>query len=287
MIRYFKENLKLIINSEAFKSRPFIIFIRCLILFFSIIFKIKFSYKVNLKFSKFIYTFKPYKKSGLGGRGQFIFREYYEPFLNIGHKLFNKKINFIDIGCSRGFFSMYLLNLKNLRSKGICIDPLKNALDDFREILKLNGNKANLIQGVISNSAGKKINLYRANDFLGYYSVIKNVKFADKNITHKFQVNSFTIDQLIFKKKKLNRVDFIKIDSEGAEFEILTKSVKTLKRFKPAIYFETTRKAKKILSLLKKYGYEFFTISKDKKYKLNKISSGNILALHKNSNFKI
>ena len=60
-------------------------------------------------------------------------------FFNFGHVSLIKKFNFIDIGCSRGqFFSMYLLNLKNLKAEGLCIDPLSKSLDDFKEILKLN-----------------------------------------------------------------------------------------------------------------------------------------------------
>ena len=283
----FIDKIKFLVKTESFQQRPIKTVYRCVILLFLSIFKITTKYKVNIKFSKFIYTFKPYEKSGLGGRGQYILRDLYEPFLNFGHNIFNKKFYFIDIGCSRGFFSMYLLNLKNLKAEGLCIDPLNKSLEDFKEILKLNKIKrAKLLNALISDQKNKKRNIYRVSDYYGYYSIIKNVNYADKKIKEKLKINSYTLDQLVFEKYKFKKLDFIKIDTEGAEYEILKKSKKTLQKFKPAIYCEITRKTNKIINLLKTYGYEFFAISNEEKHKLKKNFYANVLALHKNSSLK-
>ena len=283
----FIDKIKFLVKTESFQQRPIKTLYRCVILLFLSIFKITTKYKVNIKFSKFIYTFKPYEKSGLGGRGQYILRDLYEPFLNFGHNIFNKKFYFIDIGCSRGFFSMYLLNLKNLKAEGLCIDPLNKSLEDFKEILKLNKIKrAKLLNALISDQKNKKRNIYRVSDHYGYYSIIKNVNYADKKIKEKLKINSYTLDQLVFEKYKFKKLDFIKIDTEGAEYEILKKSKKTLQKFKPAIYCEITRKTNKIINLLKTYGYEFFAISNEEKHKLKKNFYANVLALHKNSSLK-
>jgi FkbM family methyltransferase len=283
----FLDKIKFLVKTESFQQRPVKTLYRCVILLFLSIFKITTKYKVNIKFSKFIYTFKPYEKSGLGGRGQYILRDLYEPFLNFGHNIFNKKFYFIDIGCSRGFFSMYLLNLKNLKAEGLCIDPLSKSLEDFKEILKLNKIKrAKLLNALISDQKNKKRNIYRVSDYYGYYSIIKNVNYADKKIKEKLKINSYTLDQLVFEKYKFKKLDFIKIDTEGAEYEILKKSKKTLQKFKPAIYCEITRKTNKIINLLKIYGYEFFAISNEEKHKLKKNFYANVLALHKNSSLK-
>lgn len=283
----FLDKIKFLVKTESFQQRPIKTLYRCVMLLFLSIFKITTKYKVNIKFSKFIYTFKPYEKSGLGGRGQYILRDLYEPFLNFGHNIFNKKFYFIDIGCSRGFFSMYLLNLKNLKAEGLCIDPLNKSLEDFKEILKLNKIKrAKLLNALISDQKNQKRNIYRVSDYYGYYSIIKNVNYADKKIKEKLKINSYTLDQLVFEKYKFKKLDFIKIDTEGAEYEILKKSKKTLQKFKPAIYCEITRKTNKIINLLKTYGYEFFAISNEEKHKLKKNFYANVLALHKNSSLK-
>ena len=286
MPSYFFDRLKFLLETEAFKQRPIITFYRCLMLLFFLIFKIKKKYQIKTKFSSFVYTFKPYERRGLGGRGQYILRDLYEPFLNFGHKIFNKKFYFVDIGCSRGFFSMYLLNLKNLKAEGLCIDPLNDSLDDFKEILKINGVKrVKLLNGLISDQKNKTRKIYRVNDLHGYYSIIKNVNFADKKIKEKFKINTYTLDQLIIDKNNLKRVDFIKIDTEGAEYEILTESIKTIQKFKPAIYCEITRKKNDIKKLLAKCGYEFFKISREEKQKIKNFN-GNILALHKDTILK-
>lgn len=287
MIFNFLEKLKFLVKTESFQQRPIKTIYRCIMLVVYHILKIETKYQINIKFSKFFYSLKPYKKSGLGGRGQFVLRDLYEPFLNFGHCIFNKKFYFIDIGCSRGFFSMYLLKLKNLKAEGLCIDPLNKSLDDFKEILKLNKiKKVKILNAVISDQKNKRRDIYRVSDLYGYYSIIKNVSYADKKIKEKLTLNSYTLDQLVFEKYKLKKVDFIKIDTEGAEYEILTKSVKTMKKFRPAIYCEVTRKKDKIRSLLAKHGYEFFTISNEEKHKVEKNFNGNILALHKKLSIK-
>ena len=279
--------IKYLLSSKAFKKKPVAVIFRSLILLLSMIFRLKLKYNVDFKHNKFIYTFKPYVRSGLGGRGQYLFRELYDPFFSIGDQIFYKKFNFIDVGCSRGFFAMYLLGLKKLNSRGLCIEPLSKAVYDFKEILKLNDIKrAKIINGVVSNKSTQNTSLYRVNDKHGYYSLIKNVRFADEKILKKINTKSFTIDQLIFKKKYLKSVEFIKIDAEGAEYEILCKSLKTIRKFKPVIHCEVTRKKSNIFNLLKKNNYNLFTISYDNISPLKiKDFRGDLLAINKSTNY--
>ena len=279
--------IKYLLSSKAFKKKPVAVIFRSLILLLSMIFRLKLKYNVDFKHNKFIYTFKPYVRSGLGGRGQYLFRELYDPFFSVGDQIFYKKFNFIDVGCSRGFFAMYLLGLKKLNSRGLCIEPLTKAVYDFKEILKLNDIKrAKIINGVVSNKSTQNTSLYRVNDKHGYYSLIKNVRFADDKILKKINTKSFTIDQLIFKKKYLKSVEFIKIDAEGAEYEILCKSLKTIRKFKPVIHCEVTRKKSDIFNLLKNNNYNLFTISYDNISPLKiKDFRGDLLAINKNTNY--
>ena len=109
--------IRYLLSSYAFKRRPLIVLWRSIILLILLLLRLNTKYRFTLNRTNFVYTYKPYIQSGLGGRGQYIFREFYDPFFACGEKIFSKKFNFIDVGCSRGFFSMYLLKLKNLKSK--------------------------------------------------------------------------------------------------------------------------------------------------------------------------
>ena len=49
-------------------------------------------------------------------------------------------------------------------------------------------------------------------------------------------INGITLDNFFQKKRnkyQFKRIDFIKIDTEGHEFEVLVGAVKTIKKFKP------------------------------------------------------
>ena len=86
-----------------------------------LLFKIKKIYKINIRGKSFLYTYKPYLNMGMGGRSQFVLREYYDPFLTYGMETLPKNFNFIDVGCSRGFFTLFLhfaISSRNIPKSG-------------------------------------------------------------------------------------------------------------------------------------------------------------------------
>ena len=285
------EKLKYPISTGCFTEKPLRSFYYIIRVILSDFFKLKIYYKAEINKSKFFYSYKPYSKSGLGGRGQYILREYYDKFFFIGPKILPKKFNFIDIGCSRGFFSLYLLGLQNFKGSGLCIDPLSKALQDFKEILKLNKkSKIKFVNGIISNKKKIKTFIYKVSK-QGYYSIIKNISFADKFPSGKnpesFLTKSYKLDHLVITKKLITDIKFIKIDAEGAEYEILLSSKRTIKKFKPTFYCEVTRKKKEIYNLFKKENYILFYFNKKKltKLRINTFRGGELLAIHKKNSY--
>jgi hypothetical protein len=72
----------------------------------------------------------------------------------------------------------------------------------------------------------------------------------------------------------LPRLNFLKIDVEGMEFEVLSGARELLRRFKPKVYFESSmdfeiyRRApvrKAAAELLGEMGYRFFTVHNGKR----------------------
>ncbi|MGA2990554.1 MAG: FkbM family methyltransferase [Candidatus Korobacteraceae bacterium] len=62
-----------------------------------------------------------------------------------------------------------------------------------------------------------------------------NALLSDKG-THKVQV--MTLDAFIG-SRQFDRVDFVKIDVEGMEFQVMRGATELLRRFRPIMYFET------------------------------------------------
>ena len=89
------------------------------------------------------------------------------------------------------------------------------------------------------------------------------------------QVKVTTIDEFV-KANSLTHVDFIKIDVEGMEYEVLLGAIDTLKSWRPVICYETLSQVKsmtgavnfrRIQSFLMEIGYDLFCVEGDRQQK--------------------
>ena len=139
----YKKNfirLKKLINSDLAKHYPSRLIYRLIKIIFLITAQKTIIFKVNAKMTKFKFIYKPYKSNGFGGRGQFIYREYYDRFFRVDLDVFKKPFQtFLDIGCSRGFFTTYISKAYNCQT--LSVDVYNYALQDCKENLKLNNIK--------------------------------------------------------------------------------------------------------------------------------------------------
>ena len=105
-----------------------------------------------------------------------------------------------------------------------------------------------------------------------------------------------TID--LFMQKKHPQIDFIKIDVEGSEYDVLTGAIKTIEKFKPVILYECSNIIRNLLksentkqsfNLLQKLGYVQFQIVNESYLKkldrYNPDIESNIIAFHKSTNY--
>lgn len=99
---------------------------------------------------------------------------------------------------------------------------------------------------------------YFQNVDYGTFSLAKTV--LEKKSKYKSIIDLTTLDDFI-KKYKINNVDFIKIDAEGMDLDVLLGSKYCLKEFKPSILVEHSDNEISILDVLKKelekYNYAF------------------------------
>ena len=139
-----------------------------------------------------------------------------------------------DVGAHLGFFS-YHAKLKGAR-KIYAFEPNPYAVEILKKHALLWGMADLVIQNCALYSEKKEIELFIPRDPLASISTILSDKrgtvLESFEYSHKIKVKATTIDDFV-KENGIERVDFIKIDAEGAEREIIRGAKETIKKFKP------------------------------------------------------
>lgn len=170
---------------------------------------------------------------------------YQEIFINKSY--FNEKVKIekddivVDIGANIGIFSMFAEFATT--KKVICYEAEK---ENYESLTKNVCKYTETYNMIVSNTNGKQ-KLY-LDEYAGGHAIYHTNNINNTRTTNYQIVESITLDKII---KKLGKIDFLKIDVEGAEREIFT-SVKE----------ETLKKIKKI-------SLEFHPYTFKDKYSLN------------------
>jgi len=182
---------------------------------------------------------------------------------------------FIDIGAHIGYYSMLSSFIVGEKGMVYSFEPTPKTY----QILKQNIKRKNII---INNYAVfSKETTIKFNDYGSKYSAFNSFKEARldklilKNLTPvNINVKTITLDKYIEIQKI--QPDFVKIDVENAELEVLKGAKKTIEKFHPIISIEVgdfglnDRHSLECVSLLNNYGYQAY------EYKDNKIIKHNI-----------
>ena len=146
----------------------------------------------------------------------------------------NKKKILVDVGANIGSITLPLAQLFH-SSTVISIEPTKYAYSKLKKNLDLNPDikKRVKLHNIFISNKKKKINYIHS-----------SWNFSSKSYKHKIhqgilkQTSNKTqsLSELLKKAKK--KIDFIKIDVDGYEMEVLKSGQKVIKKYKPLIYFE-------------------------------------------------
>jgi FkbM family methyltransferase len=252
------------LSHKAFKKNPVKILLRLILLTIIIIFKIKKFFKGKFGGKNFLFYLNPYKEK-IGGRGYFLYREEQEPILQFGDKLLNKNDIVIDAGANQGIFSLSFCSKIGPKGKIIAIEPFQECTDIIKINLKKNKFKNIKIYQRVLSSCIKNYVI----DFtygITSASIMKTQKTA-KIMT----VKSITIDKIMH-ENNLKKLNFIKLDIEGAEYLAILGGLKSIKKFKPLIYFECNKLVDytRIKKLMKKLEYKIYFFNKEGLLELNR-----------------
>jgi FkbM family methyltransferase len=152
---------------------------------------------------------------------------------------------FLDVGASTGLFSQYLApKFKRV----IAVEPNPIA----RAELERNLTGATIIPEAAWDSKGvKTLHLFESLLHGSFFN--ETPDWQTKKRLPDVEVSTFTIDSL-----NLGDLDFVKVDTEGAEVEILKGATETLKRCHPKLLIEIHNKdnGDSVIEFLRKNGYD-------------------------------
>jgi FkbM family methyltransferase len=165
---------------------------------------------------------------------------------------------FIDVGAHIG---SYTIPIAKKAQKVIAFEPNKYTFELLTKNISLN-NLTNIEAYNVAVSKKRGVVSFTYEDQSSYsriidsdqstsVAVVENVKAHDNNNIH--LVNTIDLDGVLLKE---DRVDWIKIDVEGHELDVLEGAMQTIRMHKPKIIIEIwSRNMEKIKTMTHSFGY--------------------------------
>ena len=158
-------------------------------------------------------------------------------FLN---KIKNYNIDYsLDIGANTGGYSEKIIKIVN--SKVVSFEPSKDSFLKLKKLKKKYPKQISIFNIALSNKR-KKLKFYSVgieSQLASFEQNINKFSYVDKKKIKTSRLKTIIGDNF-FKKIKINgNIDFIKIDTEGHDYEVLLGLKETIKKHKPKfIQFE-------------------------------------------------
>lgn len=161
----------------------------------------------------------------------FLLRDKVEPEVRYLEKFLRSGDVFVDVGANIGLFT---LKAATFAGRVVAAEPGAVAGRQLADNLALNGFKnVTIVPKAISDTEGKAVLFHNPlGDDPQAFSLINDGTSSESE-----EVEITTLDRLAA-DLRLERVDCLKIDVEGAEDRVINGAAGTLGRFHPAVIFE-------------------------------------------------
>ena len=171
-------------------------------------------------------------RSGYGGRGVYIFRDSLEPELAQLEHFLDPDSVFLDIGANTGVYTMKAAQHVGRNGIVIAVEPFPETLAMLYQNVALNGFGNVRIRGVCAAAETGAGMLWLNADKPNSFGLL-NRGGNPRGIS----VLTVSLDDLL-KWERLVRLDYLKIDVEGLEAEVLWGAQETIRRFRPLVQVE-------------------------------------------------
>jgi FkbM family methyltransferase len=223
----------------------------------------------------------------------FLKRPYEEKELKYVSEFLKPGMVFVDVGANQGIYTLLAAKRVGQEGKVFSFEPVPSQIAKLKRNIKINGFK-NVVteQLALGANPGKgKMHICIDGD-----EALSSLREPAEDATSPKEIVEVKIDTLddYVKKSKNSSINFIKIDVEGGELEVLKGASDVLKNMRPVILCEVQDKrteqwgykASEICNLLKGYNYSLFDFSEDGNLKpheiLNRYEVGvNLVAMPK------
>src|SRR5262245_53137335 len=171
-------------------------------------------------------------RPGQGGRGIYIYRDAIEPELEHLEELLGRTGVFIDVGANTGIYSLKAAKHFGEHGVVLAIEPFPEVVAVLQQNVLLNRFSNVRVRSLcVAGETGLRT-LWLNRGRPSYFSVTHREGAAPG-----LAVQSVSLDQLVA-REQLARLDYLKIDAEGAEREIVAGGGRPIERHRPIIQAE-------------------------------------------------
>jgi len=153
-----------------------------------------------------------------------------------------------DIGANVGYYTLLAAVLVGEEGKVYAFEPLPRNVDFLRKHVKLNSfDHVNIIEAAVSDRSGRAAFDLGASSAMGHISESGEI-----------DVRLVCLDDFLG-ARDIQPPDFMKVDVEGAEFEVLRGARSLLKQHHPILFLDTHQREahQPAIALLEELGYKF------------------------------
>jgi FkbM family methyltransferase len=213
----------------------------------------------------------------------YVFEDDYEPEVRIIESLLTRDAVFVDVGANFGLFTVMASRLIGDSGRVLAFEPYPPAATDLAINVQFNECQNVVIhQCALSNCVGTA-------DLFVHDDPGRNT-LGDLGLPggKKVSVPLAKLDDIL-RQEQITRLDFIKMDVEGAEELVLGGAVEALRTFQPLVAFEMTQAGPPRFGLdpfgpwrfLSKEGYRFFDFTMNGLVPIDAPASANTLGVPK------
>lgn len=172
----------------------------------------------------------------------------------------------LDVGACFGWYTLLLSRLVSSGGRVHAFEPVRPNLECLRENVALNKSDNIVLNDIALGDKTGKVTLYLPKRGVSA-SLRQHGTAADCEALEALVV---TLDEYVG-RSRLERLDFIKADIEGAELLLLNGGLETLRRFKPSLMLEIQAHSTRlfgyapdaIFTLLADMGYQAYYVGPD------------------------